>query len=491
LRKTTSRQFTTFAAIGGVLLVFHAIAQYYALFIQPDGFVYILDALALASGHVSFGLRAPLFQVATAISLSLLGPTHTAAVLAPELFGILTTVLLFSVTQRLYDTKTGLVGFLLALMNLELMNLSAQVLRETLLSALVLLCVYVLFRCRGNTRLLTLGCVIGSLYWVREDYLAILVPFVLFLIWGEKESPRAVLIMLGIAALVSAPWAYYSFQTYGTFTPSLQAANFAHINLLSYSSQSIVAVISGLYLGLHLLSSTLTVFAFIFLIIGLFAGMNRKHWLIFAISGLMLLVDARFIGSYVIHGRFSFPMPWDWTDASRYILPSSLPLLAFSAKGIVQTSEQQFSRVRLPKFRLLTIANRHRLEALLLFGLLLFGAGYVALLASLSSQTELPYARAGEYMKDKGLDGSVMCYHPELLRAYFSGEVYAIPTPANFETIFAVARTRHISYLLTDWTMNELTNDSMALLSAQPAAPQGLSYVSGQPGVWALFSIGL
>ena len=211
------------AAVIGALLVLHLIAQLYVRYFSPDGIAYSYWALGLASGKFEFDSRAPLFQLMIALSFRLFGAAQWSAVIFPQLLGILTTLLIFAVARLIYGGKVGIVALVLALTNLPLMNFSAQILRETLLSSLVLLCIYTVLKFRGLRRGLLLGILVGLLYWVREDLVAVILPLSIIPLLEDKAKLRSFFAMYGTAVSVGAPWAYYAWTNYGTLIPSATA----------------------------------------------------------------------------------------------------------------------------------------------------------------------------------------------------------------------------------------------------------------------------
>ena len=476
------------AAVIGVLLALHLVAHLQARYFQPDGVAYSYWALKLASGKFEFDSRAPLFQLMIAFSFRLFGAAQWSAAIFPQLLGILATLLIFAVARLMYDDKVGIVALILAVTNLTLMNLSAQILRETLLSFLVLLCVYVVLKFRGLRRVLLLGMLVGLLYWVREDLVAVILPLSIIPLLEDRAKLKAIFVMYGTAVLVGLPWGYYAWTNYGTLVPSAATFESAWGTVYAPSTQTVIAMANGVFYGINLLPSILSLFAFLFLIVGICCGIGRKQLLILGISATMLVVD-----SGVTFRIFSWPMPWGWSDASRYLLPTTMPLLVFSARGIVQTSNLPLiGRTVEATHPSLKFINRHRLEALLFLGLLLFGAGYVALLQTLSWDTEYPYYAAGQYMRSHGFRGAVMSFHPELLDKYYTGgEVLLLPNPPQYAAILELARARRVPYLLVDWSMTYFSQDVVSLYwsAMNSQSVPGFKYLGGEAAVWAVFEI--
>jgi hypothetical protein len=175
------------------------------------------------------------------------------------------------------------------------------------------------------------------------------------------------------------------------------------------------------------------------------------------------------------------------------MFPAMIPLLVVSAKGVVQTSNLPFigraAEVTHPSLRFI---NRHRLEALLFLGLLLFGAGYIAMVRAFSWSAEYPYSAAGQYMQEHGLRGAVMTFHPELLSKYYTGgEALLLPNPPQYVTLLELARAREVPYLLVDWSMTYFSKDIVTLYwSATNNQPvPGFKYIAGEATIWAIFEI--
>ena len=480
----------TLLVIVASLLMLQLIAELNMGVFQPDGIAYSYTALRIANGQFDFGPRAPLFQILLALSFKLLGANHLSAVLIPQLFGILTALLIFIVARQLYDSRVGVIALAFAVLNVVLINLSLQILRETLLSALLLLCMYTTLRFRGTTRSLIVGSLIGLLYLVREDYVAAILPISIYLVVAEKERSKLPVLFCSALA-VACPWALYSMGRYGTLLPSLQSAeSYTGISYYVPSIQSIAAIFGGSYYELYLLPLILSIFAFIFLLPGFCSGIKKSHMIVLGISATLLLVDS----SPVFH-HFAWPMPWYWTDSSRYVFAAVIPLLVFSARGVVSVAaslgaHRDAAHIK----RVIGLVDRHRVEGIILVGVLLFGGGYLPLLENLRWNTEFPYASAGEYLNVHEYRGAVMSFHPELLRkTYTGGEVFLIPTHPTFSEILKLARADHIVYILVDWSMTELTEDVILLYyrsgSVSMSIPSEFRYVTGNAYVWALFEI--
>jgi len=475
------------------MFLLHLTTALYTGFFQPDGVAYSYLALHIDGGQIAFERRAPLLQLMLAFSFKVFGASYWSASLVPHFFGILTTLLILFVARRLYDTRVGLWAMLLATTNLPLMNLSSQILRETLLSALFLLSLYTTLRCRRHARSVLLGIVIGLLYWVREDYLIVAVPLLVYIFVAEKERRGELPLLLSSAAVTASPWAYFSFRYYGTLTPSMQSAqSFTGITYYAPSIELLGSISSGVYYGLHLLVSILSVFAFLFLAIGVISGIDRRRLLLLSMSAVVLLVDSSPVSHHLI-----WPMPWSFTDASRYLFASGVPLLIFSAQGLTVAGELfarhgTFWSTR--KTKSSRPMSRRLAVAILMTCLLLFGQGYIGLLQEQNRYTEMPYNLAGQYMQSQAIHGSVMSFHPELLQRYYSGgEVYPIPSPPSFSNILETARAKRVSYILVDWSMTEISKDVILIYfrsgSAEQRLPPGFNYVAGQAYVWALFEI--
>jgi Dolichyl-phosphate-mannose-protein mannosyltransferase len=449
-------------------------------FVEPDGLSYSLGAIRLLSGRIALDSRAPLFQMLIAFSFAVFGRNLFSAVLFPQMFGISAMILTFALADHLYDRITAFVATILVLTNLPLDNLSALVLRDSLLCALVLAALYLALECSGLRRSLSLGVVLGLLYWSREDMVAIVIPLAIYL-YFERNGLRSVFAMLASSALVASPWAFYSSRTFGTLTPSKMA--FGSGNVYSLSTQTLFATVGGVFYGINLLPSTLTIFASVFLIIGMIGKLGRKQLLLWGTFVTMLIVD-----STPIFYRMAWPMPWDWSDATRFLMPAALPLLIFSANGLMSVGGIFVKGKETLSVGHIVRSSDRQLKGLLLVGILLFGAGYFALWQSFRSQSELPYDRATSYLISNGITASVMSFHPDMLRSrYQGGLAFAIPAGANLTTISEFAQTRRIHYLLIGWDMTELNEDTILLLQQPSAAP--FRYVMGQPGVWALYYI--
>ena len=244
----------------------------------------------------------------------------------------------------------------------------------------------------------------------------------------------------------------------------------------------------GIFYGINLFPSILSLFAFLFLIVGICCGIDRKQLLVLGISATMLVVD-----SGVTSRIFAWPMPWGSSDASRYLFPAMMPLLVLSAKGIVHTSNLPFiGRTVEATHPSLEFINRHRLEALLFLGLLLFGAGYIAMVRAFSWNAEYPYSAAGQFMQEHGLRGAVMTFHPELLSKYYTGgEVLLLPNPPQYATILELACARRVPYLLVDWSMTYFSQDIVSLYwsAYNSQSMPGFKYIAGEAAIWAVFEI--
>jgi len=466
------------------LAALHILIQLPMQFVEPDGVAYSLGAVRLLSGRIAFDSRAPLFQMLLAFSFAVFGRNLLSAVLFPQLFGISAVILVFALANHLYDRITAFVAVILVLINLPLVNLSALVLRESLLCTLVLSALYVALRFRGLRRSLLLGIVVGLLYWTREDMAALVIPLSIFL-YFDRNGLRSVLAMLISSALVASPWAFYSLRAFGTLTPSTMVFESVWGNVYSPSTHTFFAIMGGVFYGINLLPSTLTLFASFFFIVGMIGKLGRKQFLLFGAFVTMLIVD-----SSPIFYRMAWPMPWDWSDATRYLLPVALPLLIFSAKGLTRIGEFSVNRKETRSVGRIVWSSDRQLKGLLLVGILLFGAGYFALWQSFRSQSELPYDRAASYLISNGINASVMSFHPGMLSSrYQRGLAFAIPAEANLTSIVEFAQTNGIHYLLIGWDMTELNEDLILLFLSPQSSAATFRYVTGQPGVWALYYI--
>jgi len=514
------------AAIAVVILLLHVVSQLTFGRIQGDGIDYIWGALGMINtkdaffravflGDHSIGLtwldpRGPLFEVILAISFVIFGDSFNAAALVPQFLGITATFLIFLVARMMYGKKVALAALILALTNLELMNLSAQILRETLLSTLFLLLIYATLRYEGTRRSLLVGVVLGLLYWTREDFVVLLVPTLLYVLWNNKRKMVNSMALLGSTAIVASPWAYYSLVALHTLTPSLATHERIQGVHLGATLGLLPMLAGGIFMELWLLPTSLTIFATIFLLIGIFGKIGRRELFMLSLSAMMLVVDAPAVYIVVpwpalVSNPWSWgPLPWSWIDANRYTFPFVIPLLVFCAKGVIQVGDSIrdtgafVSSINVGRIRFI---DRHVVAGLLLVALTLFSVGYVVMLSDFKFETAYPYYNAAQWMNKNGVQGAIISFHPDVLREYYTrGEIYAMPDPPTSANILTLARETHARYMLVDYSMSTLgweviwmywvsENPQLLMQIKNCFYECQLVYVAGDYSTWALFIV--
>lgn len=220
------------------LLRFAAIAVDSGYSPQNDAFEYDYYARSVAAGdgypesgylrqRGPTAIRGPGYPYFLGGVYALSGDSATAGRLAGAALGVLAVFLLYLIAKRIWGRRVGLIAAALAAVFPPLVLLSTELWSETLFIPLELgavLCVLNFRRSGGELRWAAVaGALCGLALLTRNTAAPLLVCIPLgMLVAPIRLSPRtlwAPLTVLGVAALVLAPWAIRNANAFGRFVP--------------------------------------------------------------------------------------------------------------------------------------------------------------------------------------------------------------------------------------------------------------------------------
>jgi len=212
----------------------------YAL-IQWDETQHLVGGLLLSRGqfqeYMQFSYYPPLFDLTTALTFKIMGPSLFAARLVALTFGILSVWAVFEYAYRLYGPKHAILSSILLASMPGFIILCRMALIETMLLfcfSITLLLFFSWMRTKNEKMLLLSGVTLGLGFIVK--YQAIVGGIVMLvtglLMWKERIPKKMgkILLLTIIAAAVVLPWLFLAYQQYnpeelGTWVYTIQAGS--------------------------------------------------------------------------------------------------------------------------------------------------------------------------------------------------------------------------------------------------------------------------
>jgi 4-amino-4-deoxy-L-arabinose transferase-like glycosyltransferase len=207
------------------LLVYAALLLYYLDYalIRWDETQHLVGGLLLSRGHVQvymqFSYYPPLFDLTTALTFNVMGPSVFSARLVALTFGILSVWAVFEYAYQLYGPKNALLSSILLASMPGFIVLCRMALIETMLIfffSITLLLFYSWMR-TGNEKLLLLSGVTLGLGFIAK-YQIIVAGLVMLvsglLMWRKQVQKRIskILLLAIIAAAIVLPWLFLAYQ---------------------------------------------------------------------------------------------------------------------------------------------------------------------------------------------------------------------------------------------------------------------------------------
>jgi len=212
----------------------------YAL-IQWDETQHLVGGLLLSRGqlqeYMQFSYYPPLFDVTTALTFKIMGPSVFSARLVALTFGILAVWAVFEYAYRLYGPKNAILSSILLASMPGFIILCRMALIETMLVfcfSIALLLFFSWMRTKNEKMLLLSGVALGLGFIVK--YQTIVGGIVMLvsglLMWKERVPKKMgkILLLAIIGAAVVLPWLFLVYQQYtpealGTWVYTLQTGS--------------------------------------------------------------------------------------------------------------------------------------------------------------------------------------------------------------------------------------------------------------------------
>ncbi len=225
------------------LLVYSAFLLLYLDYapIRWDETPHLVGGLLLSRGqfqkYMQYSYYPPLFDVTTALTFKVIGPSLFAARLVALTFGVLSVWAVFEYAYRLYGPRNAILSSILLATMPGFIILCRMALIETMLVfffSIALLLFFIWMRTNNDKLLLLSGVTLGVGFIVKYQIIVggIVMLVSGLLMWRERVLKKMgkILLLAIVAVAVILPWVFIAYQQYasetlGTWLYTLQVGN--------------------------------------------------------------------------------------------------------------------------------------------------------------------------------------------------------------------------------------------------------------------------